>query len=222
MATKVFKPDTHQINDLCRNFWHPVICVSAITNQKRGLACCQFVQQHLALSFSSPTSTTSSGLSRCLACSQSPNQIHFICNQLELPGTGGRDQSSDQRIISRPRLASRPWHGQVGEADRGGGLWGGGGGMGGFVWLVWASKHRAPVGMKGEKMKIWRLTEPPRGDTWKSRVRVEAAAREAEMLHCELSGEFSFFVFFFWRFHQVEIGCLKPNGLLSTALNWGN
>lgn len=36
----------------------------------------------------------------------------------------------------------------------------------------WGVPERAwaTVGMKGEKMKIWRLAEYPRGETWKSRV----------------------------------------------------
>lgn len=69
---------------LCMICFHHIVCLSPQTKSADGpavlLAGNQSVQFHLILTSST---ITSSGLNRCLACSQCPNKIHFICNHLE-------------------------------------------------------------------------------------------------------------------------------------------
>lgn len=153
-----------------------------------------------SLSSFTSSSIISSGLSRCLACSQSPNQIHFICNQLEplalmeeirARSKNYKPTTPDQPTVTWTRRR-RQGRGDAGE------------------------RGRVTAVMKGWKMEIWRPAESPRGETWESRVLGEtarrlrcytAASQGSPPLHTHTH------TLFFSGFHQVGIGCLKSNAV---------
>lgn len=79
----------------------------------------QSLQFHLSCT-SSPI--TSAGLSRCLARSQSPNQIHFICNQLEPLALMEEIRAGSKNYkLTTPDQQTMTWTRWLLRADEGGG-----------------------------------------------------------------------------------------------------
>lgn len=99
----------------------------------------------------------------------------------------------DQRIISRPRLTSRPWHGQDGEGKEEGG---------GQESESYSEDERREDGV----MKASGLS---RGRDMKEQVVQRGGSREAKMLHGQHSQQFFYYYYSFLSWPSSRIGLLN-------------
>lgn len=109
------------------NLWNKICFHQACTHPLRAeaqMGLLSISRTHVSPGFNSPAHPLLSlplGLSRCLACSQSPNQIHFICNQLEPLALMEETRARSKNY--KPATPDQPTMTRTRRRGEGGGWW---------------------------------------------------------------------------------------------------